>query len=93
MLKLSEKATEFEQLPFAEQATVIWRQGRPVATRHLPDFRLHLYAVDRFFVEMWVCRRRFVVTLFRVIPDTDELMPYIDEKVPVNLARRNVIGP
>ncbi len=72
---------QFEGLSFAEQATVIWQKGRPVATRHLPEFRLHLYAVNGFFVEMWVCRRRYVVTLFRILADTNELAPYLSTVV------------
>lgn len=79
--ELSGGVAEFEQLSFNEQASVIWRQRRPVTTRYLPDFHLHLYAVDRFLVEMWVCRRRFVVTLFRGITDVSELSPYIDVDV------------
>ncbi|MCK8490598.1 hypothetical protein M0L20_01970 [Spirosoma sp. RP8] len=75
----------FDKLPFPEQAATIWQKGQPVATRHLPDFRLHLYAVDLLFVEMWVCRRRFVVTLFRTITDTDDLLPYVDERPLINL--------
>lgn len=69
--------TEFEKLPFAEQAAIIWRKGQPVATRYLPEFRIHLYAVGRQYIEMWVCRRRFVVTLFRIVSDTEDLLDYV----------------
>ncbi|QIP13459.1 hypothetical protein G8759_12885 [Spirosoma aureum] len=81
--KVRKTVSEFDGLPFAEQAAIIWQKGQPVATRHLPDFRLHLYAVDHFFVEMWVCRRRFIVTLFRPITDTDDLLPYVNLGLPV----------
>lgn len=69
--------TEFEKLPFADQAAIIWKKGQPVATRYLPEFRIHLYAVGRQYIEMWVCRRRFVVTLFRVVSDTEDLLDYV----------------
>lgn len=68
----------FEELTFAGQAAIIWQRGLPVATREVPPFRLHLYSVGGFFVEIWVCRRRFAVTMIRALSDTDELMPYID---------------
>lgn len=71
------KVTEFEKLPFAEQAAIIWKKGQPVATRYLPEFRIHLYAVGRQYIEMWVCRRRFVVTLFRIVSDTEDLLDYV----------------
>lgn len=78
--KLSETALAFDQLPFVEQAAQIWQRGQPLATRYVGDFRLHLYVLDNFFVEMWVCRRRYVVTLFRPLVAVDGLLPYVEGK-------------
>jgi hypothetical protein len=71
-------AAYFQELPYQDQLNLVWRQGQLIEARRIPGFWLHLYAVGAFFVEMWVCQRRYEVTLVRLINTTDELEPYID---------------
>lgn len=68
----------FRGLTFQEQLNIVWQTGILLDTKRLPGFWLHLYAVNSFFVEMWICQRRLDVTLVRGFLDTDELKPYID---------------
>ncbi|GAB3931674.1 hypothetical protein [Larkinella terrae] len=70
--------TYFRNLSFQDQLNVVWQTGILLDTKRLPGFWLHLYAVNSFFVEMWVCQRRLDVTLVRGFSDTDELKPYTD---------------
>lgn len=74
-------ADQFDAQSFQEQLNTIWQRGLLLEARRLPGFWLHLYTVDAFFVEVWVCQRRYDVTLLRVISNTDELTPYIDKLV------------
>jgi hypothetical protein len=68
----------FHNLPYQEQVTLIWQRGTLLEARRIPGFWLHLYAINSFFVEMWVCQRRYEVNLVRVLTNTNELEPYID---------------
>ncbi|GAB3247239.1 hypothetical protein GCM10027347_02710 [Larkinella harenae] len=70
--------TYFRGLSFQDQLNTVWQTGKLLDTKRLPGFWLHLYAVNSFFVEMWICQRRLDVTLVRGFSDTDELKPYID---------------
>jgi hypothetical protein len=72
-------ADQFDAQSFQEQLNTIWQRGLLLEARRLPGFWLHLYTVDAFFVEVWVCQRRYDVTLLRVISNTDELTPYVDK--------------
>ncbi len=69
----------FHSLPYQDQLNLVWQQGMLIEARRIPGFWLHLYAVNTFFVEMWVCQRRYDVTLVRMLADTNELEPYIDK--------------
>lgn len=73
------RITQFCELSFQDQLNTVWQKGKLLETRRLPGFWLHLYAVDAFFVEMWVCQRRYEVTVLRGFVDTYELSPYIDQ--------------
>jgi hypothetical protein len=75
---LGRGAAYFQDQPFPDQLNVIWQRGALLETRRIPGFWLHLYALDTFFVEMWVCQRRYDVSLLRVLACTDELEPYLD---------------
>ncbi|MBN8822695.1 MULTISPECIES: hypothetical protein [unclassified Spirosoma] len=74
-----EGAAYFHQLPYEDQLNLIWRHGKLIEARRIPGFWLHLYAVNAFFVEMWICQRRYDVELLRVLDHTNELEPYIDK--------------
>lgn len=69
----------FKTLSFDDQLLTIWQQGKLLEARRLPGFWLHLYAVNTFFVEMWVCQRTYNVSLLRVLANTYELEPYLDK--------------
>ncbi|GAB3994449.1 hypothetical protein GCM10028807_32310 [Spirosoma daeguense] len=73
----------FYNLPYHDQLNLVWQQGMLIEARRIPGFWLHLYAVNAFFVEMWVCQRRYDVTLLRPLSNMDELEPYID-KISLN---------
>lgn len=68
----------FHGLPYEDQLNLVWQRGSLLEARRIPGFWLHLYAVNAFFVEMWVCQRRYDVTLLRALANTNELDPYID---------------
>ncbi|WP_420150779.1 hypothetical protein [Spirosoma sp.] len=72
-------AAFFRELPYQDQVNLVWQRGLLLEARRLPGFWLHLYAVDTFFVEMWVCQRRYDVTLVRLLDHINELEPYIDK--------------
>ena len=70
---------EFHGLPYQDQLNLVWQQGKLLEARRIPGFWLHLYSVNAFFVEMWVCQRQYDVTLVRVLDTINELEPYIDK--------------
>lgn len=72
-------AAYFHGLTYQDQLNLIWQRGILLEARRLPGFWVHLYAVNSFFVETWVCQRRYDVTLVRLLDDTNELEPYIDK--------------
>ncbi|MBD2753171.1 hypothetical protein [Spirosoma validum] len=72
-------AASFQRLSYQEQLNLVWQRGVLLEARRLPGFWLHLYAVNSFFVETWVCQRRYDVTLVRLLGDTNELEPYLDK--------------
>lgn len=72
-------AAYFQSLTYQDQLNLVWQQGILLEARRLPGFWLHLYAVQSFFVETWVCQRRYDVTLVRLLNSTNELEPYIDK--------------
>ncbi|MVM35916.1 hypothetical protein GO755_38240 [Spirosoma sp. HMF4905] len=69
----------FHSLAYQDQLNLIWQQGTLLEARRIPGFWLHLYAVNTFFVEMWICQRKYSANLVRVLADTNELDPYIDK--------------
>ncbi|MVM40618.1 hypothetical protein GO730_27965 [Spirosoma sp. HMF3257] len=69
----------FHSLAYQDQLNLIWQRGILLEARRIPGFWLHLYAVNAFFVEMWICQRQYSVNLVRVLTDTNELEPYIDK--------------
>lgn len=69
----------FHRLPYQDQLNLVWQQGQLLEARRIPGFWLHLYSVNTFFVEMWVCQRQYDVTLVRVLDTINELEPYIDK--------------
>lgn len=71
-------AAYFHGLPYQDQLNFIWQYGKLLEARRIPGFWLHLYSVNAFFVEMWVCQRQYDVTLVRVLDTISELEPYID---------------
>ncbi len=71
--------TYFYGLPYQDQLNLVWQHGMLIESRRIPGFWLHLYAVNTFFVEIWVCQRRYDVTLVRMLANTNELEPYIDK--------------
>jgi nicotinamide riboside transporter PnuC len=71
------RSTHFYNLTYQEQIDTVWRQGKPLQTRRIPDFWIHLYAVDALFVELWICQRHYDVMVLRVLSTTNELEPYL----------------
>jgi len=69
----------FRRLPYDDQVNLVWQQGKLLEVRRIPGFWLHLYAVNTFFVEMWICQRLYDVTLVRALDDANELEPYLDK--------------
>ena len=72
-------AAYFQGLTYQDQLNLVWQRGILLEARRLPGFWVQLYAVNSFFVETWVCQRRYDVTLVRLLDDTSELEPYIDK--------------
>ncbi|QMW02907.1 hypothetical protein [Spirosoma foliorum] len=72
-------ADHFHNLAYQDQLNLIWQQGKLLEARRIPGFWLHLYAINAFFVEMWICQRKYSVNLVRVLANVDELEPYIDK--------------
>lgn len=69
--------TRFHNLTYQDQLDAVWQQGQLLITRQIPGFWLHLYAVNTFFVEIWICQRTYTVTLLRVLNQPNDLEPYL----------------
>ncbi|KAA9349600.1 hypothetical protein [Larkinella humicola] len=80
---LSQALSHFHALSYQDQLNSVWQQGKLLEARRIPGFWLHLYAVNTFFVEMWICQRRYEVTLLRGFLNTEDLEPYLD-KISLN---------
>lgn len=70
-------ASHFAEETFQNQLNAIWQRGKLLETRRLPGFWLYLYSLDTFFVEMWICQRRYDVSMLRTLASTRELESYI----------------
>lgn len=72
-------SVHFAEKSFQDQLALLWQRGKVLETRRLPGFWLHLYALDTLFVEMWICQRRYEVSMLRLVMSTDELEPYLHQ--------------
>lgn len=71
----------FQALPYQEQLTLVWQSGTLLASRRLPGFGLHLYAVNSFYVELWICQQTYTATLLYSFSKTQNLEPYLENIV------------
>ncbi len=67
----------FSGLSWDEQIDNVWAEGKLLMTRRISGYWLHLYAIDSFFAEIWICQKGYDVCLVRGFIDTSELEPYL----------------
>ena len=69
---------EFKTLSDFEQAEVVWN-GSLLAHREDGYFRILLYQVDSFYVEVYYRKERNILSHFRPFAATRELDPYLEQ--------------
>lgn len=77
------KLYEFNTLNMEAQIDAVCSKGVCLGGRQEPQFRIFLYQVDGFYVEVFYHWGTKKVTDFKAFMDTDLLEPYLDE---INLA-------
>ena len=69
---------EFNALDEMEQAEAIWNEGSRIAERIDGEFKLILFQIDSFYVEVWHHIEHQVVKKYRSFSSTAQLKPYFD---------------
>nr|WP_293843024.1 hypothetical protein [uncultured Arsenicibacter sp.] len=69
--------SSFSGLSWDEQIDSVWADGTLLMTRRVSGYWLHLYALESFFAEIWICQKGYEVCLVRGFIDTSELEPYL----------------
>jgi len=68
---------EYNQLSKDEQGTVLWSQGRFLVNRATSTHKINLYALDRFYVEVWLKHGGNKIDRIRTFSSTNQLEPYL----------------
>lgn len=69
---------EFNLLPLKEKAQFTWEHGTYLANRQEDDFRINLYHLDKFFVEVWYDPEEIRICKLRSFKSKKCLDPYLD---------------
>lgn len=73
---------QFNAMDENQQARVIWEQGVAVAGREEGNYKLLLYQIDGFYVEIWYHSIKNDISRFKTFASTAPLDPYL-EKIPL----------
>ena len=73
---------KFNQLDEMEQAEAVW-DGDFIADREDAEYKILLYQIDSFYVEIYYHKEYNVIRRFRSFSSTDQLQPYF-EKINLN---------
>jgi hypothetical protein len=68
---------EYNQLSKDEQGTVLWSQGRFLVNRATTSHKINLYALDRFYVEVWLKDGGNEIDRIRSFSSSNQLEPYL----------------
>ena len=69
--------SQFNALDEMEQALVVCK-GVHIAHRQDDEYRILLYSIDSFYVEVFHNKKHSMITKFRSFSSTDLLMPYLE---------------
>lgn len=70
---------QFNQLDELEQLEAIWEHGIKIAVRVQDEYKLTLFQIDSFYVEVWHHLEHGVDKRYRSFSSTDQLAPYLDQ--------------
>lgn len=69
---------QFRALPTKEQIDYSFTYGTYLACRPIVGFGVHLYHLNDFFCEVWVCQTFKEARLTRTFTSAGQLAPYAD---------------
>ncbi|HEX8334333.1 MAG TPA: hypothetical protein VF622_17050 [Segetibacter sp.] len=70
---------QFNALNQQEQASVLWEDGVMLTAITNKDYRLLLYQIDAFYVEVWFHKKRNKIVRYMSFIGTDKLTPYLNQ--------------
>lgn len=70
---------EFRLLQFGEKFSLLMQRGRYIMQRHVGGFRVFLFGVHSFFVEVFYSPKYQRVLLISAVDQLTGLEPYLDE--------------
>lgn len=70
---------QFKFLDEAEQQETLWEMGVHIAERDEGEWRLILYQIEAFYVEVWYHREDNYILKFRSFLSTEQLEPYLSK--------------
>lgn len=77
---------QFHELDEMEQVEALWEHGVLIADRDEGEYKLILYQIDAFYVEVWYHKQYNVVRKYRPFSSIEILGPYLDQ-LNVNIDR------
>lgn len=69
---------DFNRYNLAQRAAIIWEKGQFLAFRHRGDCRIFLYAMGKFFAEVWYQSENNQIESVRGFKSTACLEPYLE---------------
>jgi len=68
---------QFNALDEAEQQEALWEKGVHIAERDAGEWRLILYQIEAFYVEVWYQREDNYILKYRSFLSMEQLEPYL----------------
>ena len=68
---------EYNGLDVEQRAEILWDKGVYLATRQEKEFRILLYQIDGFYVEVWYNTNKNAISRLKSFRSTNPLDPYL----------------
>ncbi|HVG40813.1 MAG TPA: hypothetical protein VM888_04300 [Chitinophagaceae bacterium] len=70
---------QFKRLDKEEQGNTLWDKGVLLGIRREGEYKVLLYGIDGFYVEVFYCQKTSQVVELKSFLTTDMLTPYLDK--------------
>ncbi|MGK7395840.1 MAG: hypothetical protein ACNS62_14775 [Candidatus Cyclobacteriaceae bacterium M3_2C_046] len=82
-MEKNRKLLDYQTMQFREKADYLWHHGIFLSGRKTSNFLVELYALDNFFVELFMSHSNWnikdqVIICIKCFQNTDLLQPYLE---------------